>query len=211
MNLITKIEVQKKNKERVNIYIDEEYAFSVNAELVYKENLKVKTQVNYEQLKRVVEEENYMKCKNSALKIIERSYKTKKEIRDKLIQKGYDEKAIERAIDFLNEYKLQDDSNYTKMYVNDKKKSVGSKKLKYDLLRKGIDEETIANELSQIDDEDEYKGALELCMKKYRVLSKRENDEYKLSQKLYRFLLSKGYSYDLISKVVKEVTTVSEY
>ena len=45
MNIITKIEVRKRNKERVNIYIDEEYAFSISAELVYKENLKVKNQI----------------------------------------------------------------------------------------------------------------------------------------------------------------------
>lgn len=120
MNIITKIEVQKRNKDRVNIYIDEEYAFSVSAELVYKENLKVKTVVEYEQLKRVIDEENYMKCKNSALKIIERNYKTKKEIEDKLLQKGYDQKSIDRAIDFLQEYKLQDDNSYTKMYISDR-------------------------------------------------------------------------------------------
>ena len=40
MNIITKIELGKRNKERVNIYIDNEYAFSISAELVYKENLK---------------------------------------------------------------------------------------------------------------------------------------------------------------------------
>lgn len=34
MAIITKIEIQKKNKERVNIYLDEEYAFSISAELV---------------------------------------------------------------------------------------------------------------------------------------------------------------------------------
>ena len=46
MNIITKIELGKRNKERVNIYIDNEYAFSISAELVYKENLKVKDKIN---------------------------------------------------------------------------------------------------------------------------------------------------------------------
>ena len=40
MNIITKIEVQKRNKDRSNIYIDNEYAFSLSNELVYKEGLK---------------------------------------------------------------------------------------------------------------------------------------------------------------------------
>ena len=41
MNIITKIECGKRNKNRVNIYIDEEYAFSVDMEIVYKEGLKL--------------------------------------------------------------------------------------------------------------------------------------------------------------------------
>ena len=76
MSIITKIELGKKNKERVNIYIDEEYAFSISAELVYKENLKVKDKVDVEKLKKIANEDNYIKCKNSALKIIEITYKT---------------------------------------------------------------------------------------------------------------------------------------
>ena len=49
MSKITKIEVGKRNKERVNIYIDYEYAFSINMELVYKFGLKEKQET--EQLK----------------------------------------------------------------------------------------------------------------------------------------------------------------
>jgi regulatory protein len=36
MGKITKIEIQKRNKERVNLFLDGEYAFSISAELVYK-------------------------------------------------------------------------------------------------------------------------------------------------------------------------------
>ena len=77
MNIITKMEISKRNKERINIYIDEEYAFSISAELVYKENLKVKDKVDVQLLKKLSDEDNYIKCKNTALKIIERTYKRK--------------------------------------------------------------------------------------------------------------------------------------
>ena len=64
MNIITKIELGTRNKERVNIYIDEEYAFSISAELVYKENLKVKDKINVESLKKLADEDNYIKLRN---------------------------------------------------------------------------------------------------------------------------------------------------
>lgn len=46
MGKITKIEVQKKNKDRVNVYIDNNFAFAAFNELVYKEGVKVNLEVN---------------------------------------------------------------------------------------------------------------------------------------------------------------------
>lgn len=206
MNKITKIETGKRNNERVNIYIDEEYSFSISLELVYKEGLKVNDQVNIEKLSKLASEDNYLRCKNSAIKIIERSYKTEKEMKDKLILKSYDEKSIERTLKFLREYNLINDENYTRMFVKDKVNSEGKRKIKYTLIKKGIDSNVVEHELSKILSENLKEIALELALKKYNVLKKRETDKYKLSQKLYRFLVTKGYDFDLISEVVKEVT-----
>ena len=64
MAVITKIEIQKRNKERVNIYLDGEYALSISAELVYKENLRVKDNIDIDKIKSVADKEAYIKCKN---------------------------------------------------------------------------------------------------------------------------------------------------
>lgn len=205
MNIITKIEEGKRNKERVNIYIDNDYAFSVSKEILYKENLKVNDTVNIEDLKEIVKKDNYIKCKNSALKIVERSYKSEKELKDKLLLKGYDKDSIEKTMEFLKEYNFLSDNNYTKMYVKDKSKFQGKNKIKFDLYRKGIDEEIIQEELSSIDEDDEKEVAYNLAFKKYNIISKRESDKYKLSQKLYRYIVSKGYSYDIASYAIKKV------
>ena len=95
-----------------------------------------------------------------------------------------------------------------KMYVKDKLKQVGKKKIKYDLAKKGISDKIIDEEIYNIDSEYEKNTAYNLAIKKYNTIAKREADRFKLSQKLYRFLLSKGYSYDIVSSVVKEITKV---
>lgn len=205
MNIITKIEIGKRNKERANIYIDGEFSFSISLELVYKENLKANEHIDIEKLKNLAGEDNYIRCKNSAIKIVERSYKSQKEMKEKLILKGYDERTIERTLQFLKEYNLLNDENYAKMYVKDKVKREGTRKIKYTLIKKGIDDNLIEEELSKVLSEDIKEVALELAVKKYNILKKREDDKYKLSQKLYRFLMTKGYDFDLISEVVKEV------
>ncbi|WP_195990323.1 recombination regulator RecX [Clostridium sp. D53t1_180928_C8] len=205
MNIITKIELGKRNKERVNIYIDDEYAFSISAELVYKENLKVKDTIDVENLKKLADEDNYIKCKNKALRTIERTYKSEKELRDKLALKGFEDHIIKRTINFLREYNLLNDTNYAKMYVKDRSKNQGKKKIKYTLLQKGIDENIIEEELDKLNKEEISEVVHEMALKKYKVLCKRESDQYKLSQKLYRFLMGKGYDYDLIKDVVKTI------
>lgn len=210
MNIITKIEVGKRNKERVNIYIDEEFAFSLSAEIVYKENLAPKQTVDVEKLIKLAKEDEFMKCKNSALRIVERSYKTEKEVQTKLLAKEYSKESIDRTMEFLREYRLIDDQSYVKMYVKDKLRSQGKNKIKYNLKRKGICDELINAELSNIDNEESRDGAVILAEKKYRELQRRESDKYKISQKLYRFLISKGYNYDLASQVMKEVIKTDE-
>lgn len=211
MAKITKIEVQKRNKERVNLFLDDEYAFSISTELVYKEGLKVNLIVDIEKLKDLAEKEEMIRCKNSAIRIIERNHKTEKEIRNKLIEKGYNENTINNAIDFLKRYNFLNDNTYTKMYVRDKLNSQGSNKIKYALMKKGISREMIEEELENIDKDDEKKVAMELAKKKLTSIKKSENDKYKISGKLYRFLISKGYNYDIVKETVKDVMSLDDF
>ena len=211
MAKITKIEIQKKNKERVNLFLDGEYAFSLSVELVYKEGLKTKDEIDSQKLKVLAEHESLIRCKNSALRIIEKSYKTEKEVRDKLILKGYEENSINKSIEFLKEYNFINDSNYTKAFISDKLKSQGSQKIKYTLIQKGISKESIDEELSNLNKENEKNVALNIAKKKLNIIKNKENDNYKISGKLYRYLISKGYGYDVTNEVVKEIMSLDEF
>lgn len=211
MAVITKIEIQKRNKERVNIYLDGEYAFSINAELVYKENLKVKDEVDIDKLKSVADKESYIRCKNSAIKIIERSYKTEKEVIDKLRLKGYEDKHIDSSIKFLKEYNFLNDNYYAEAFVRDRLNTKGSQRIKQDLMRKGISKDIIEEKISDIDKNAEKDVARKLAEKKIGIIKKSENDIYKISGKLYRFLISKGYTYDIVKEVVKDVMSVDDF
>ena len=138
MSKITKIETGKRNKERVNVYIDDEYAFSINMELVYKFGLKVNEEVNKEKLIEISNSENLSKCKESALRTIERSYKTEKEIRDKLLAKEFDIETVDSTINFLIEYGFIDDSKFVSMYIKDRIRTQGRNKIRYSLISKGV-------------------------------------------------------------------------
>ena len=205
MGKITKIEVQKRNKERVNVYIDNVYTFSAYSELIYKENLKVNSEVDEEKLLRIAQKENVSMCKETALRIIERSYKTEKEMQNKLIEKGYDSESVGIAINFLKEYNFINDNNYVKMYIKDRISTQGKQKIKYSLIRKGISDDIIEEFLEDIESEDEKSAAIELAKKKYKSISRTETDRFKLWNKLCRYLVGRGYDYSVSKEVVNEV------
>lgn len=205
MSKITKIETGKRNKERVNIYMDNEYAFSINMELLYKFNIKVNEEFDKERLLEVIQAENLSKCKESALRIVERSYKTEKEIKDKLLLKEFDENTVEETLKFLREYGFIDDSKFVKMFVKDHIRNQGRNKIKYLLIQKGIDKSLIEEAFLDLEKEDEIERAFILGEKKYLSISKREDDDFKIKNKITRYLLGRGYDYSIAKEVINRI------
>ena len=205
MGKITDISMQKKNKNRMNVYIDNIFAFGVSSELIYKEKLKIGSIIDEEKLKKIAYEENLLNCRETSLRIIERSYKTKKEMITRLLEKGYNLEEINETLKFLEEYNFINDESYAKAFIKDRTRTQGKQKIKYSLRNKGISDEIIEEELSKVNMENEKENANELALKKYKVLIKRENDKYKLKEKIIRFLLGRGYNYEVAKDAVKEI------
>lgn len=201
---ITKIEIQKKNKNRVNVFLDEEFAFSCSAELIYYHNLKKNEKINIELFKEIIREDNYLKAKNSALRVIEKSYKTEREMFEKLVGLGYDEKTSARVIKFLKEYSFVNDNKYADMFIRDKSLSWGKNKIKYTLLKKGVSEEIVENGLEKITYDMEVMSATKLVEKRYNTIIKSENNMYKVYKKLGDYLASRGYEYIIINNVLNK-------
>lgn len=208
---ITKIELQKKNENRVNIWLDNEFAFACSKELVYTHGLVAGKQLDLEVFNEVVEEDNYLKCKNSALKVIERTYKSEKELSKKLLDKGFEEKTIDRVMEFLKKYSFIDDAAYVRFYVKDKIKAEGKNKIKFSLIKKGISEVIINQELSQQDTEVQENTARALAEKKLKTLMKSETDSRKIYKKLADFLMRKGFQWEEIKTTLNQLLKVEEY
>lgn len=209
---ITKIEVQKNKKDRVNIYIDEEYSFSCSMELVYSHELKKDKSIDVDEIKDVIEDDNYIYCKEVALRYVERSLKTEKEVEVKLKQKGFEQGIINRAMDFLKQYNFVNDNMYVKCYVKEKIKKDGVNKIKYNLAKKGIKDYLIEQEINKINiDSNSYNNNLmEIARKKYELLNKKETDKLKVKKKVYDYLLRKGFLWEEAKRVLNDLISDSE-
>ena len=205
-NIITKIELQKKNKKRVNIYIDDEYAFACDAQLVYIHNITKGRNIDKESLEDIVNEDNYIKGKNAALHFLERSFKSSKQVVDKLVMKEFDGKTIDRVMEFLMEYDFIDDRRFVELFIKEKINSTGKNKIKYTLLKKYLPKELIIEGLSKITSEQQFQVALKLGESKIITLSKSEKDVRKLYKKLADYLARTGYEYEIIKEVLNKIT-----
>jgi regulatory protein len=87
----------------------------------------------------------------------------------------------------------------------------GKTKLKSELMKKGISSEIIAVILEEKfpGSAEELDNASHLAKKKYNLLKNRNMEKQKLVQRLYAFLISKGYSYDISRQAIDKLFNLS--
>lgn len=200
---ITNIEQQKNNEGRVNIYIDGEFAFGLTMEIKYKYGLKAGMEIDEDYIKKVLREEELSKAKDQALKFLTYRQRSKSEIINNLKSKGYEEDIIENTLTYLEEYGLVDDLEFAKAFMRDKinLNNFGPERIRYELYKKGVHNNIIEEVLKEYDGE--YERALALAKK--RLPSYKKDDINAIYRKLGGFLQRKGYSYDCINRVLKEL------
>ena len=166
MAVITKIESQKKNQDRVNIYVNNEFFMAVYTELVYSFNLKKGMEIDENKLKNLLKDEMYIKAKNKALNILSKADQSEKKIKEKLSSE-FEEDTIEKVIDFLKRNNFINDDMLAQKIVNTNVNlnKCGRNKIKQNLYIKGIDKNSIDDALNDIDDNIEYENAMYLAKK----------------------------------------------
>jgi len=205
-SIITKIEVQKNNKNRVNIYMNNEFAFACDAALVYIHNITKGATIEKQGLQDIINEDNYIKGKNCALHFLERSFKSSKQVVDKLVAKEFDSKTIDRVMEFLKQYEFVDDKRFVDLFIKEKIKTSGKNKIKFTLLKKYLPKELIQEALNEITSEQQLKTALILGEKRMMTLAKSEKDTQKLHKKIADYLVRNGYDYQIVNEVLDKIT-----
>lgn len=211
---ITAITPQKNNSEKVNVFIDGKYSFSLSAKTWFnKQNkLEIGNEINEEIIEELKNEDSPTIAFMTALNYISYSMRTEKELRDKLYQKGFSEENINFAIVKAKEYKYIDDRHYAELYIKDKTECShwGEQKIKTNLYKKGIEEKDFEGLFEELYNEDlKIENAYNQGIKKLKTLSK--YDERKQKQKIFSCLVSKGFKYDTIKKVMMKIFSDNDF
>lgn len=196
---ITKIQALTKQKYR--IFLDGESAFAVyKGELSryhLEEGAVLPPEIYEELVNRVLKKRATLR----AMHILERTDKTEAQLRRKLEESEYPKEAVESAIAYVTSYGYLDDRRYAEHYIEWKKQGKGKARLKMELVQKGISREIIEKVLESTD----FGETREMI--RQIILKKRKTDipmNEKEKQRLYGFLMRKGFSSSDILAVMRE-------
>lgn len=130
-----------------------------------------------------------VRAKKRVLFLLERMDRTERSLRQKLTLDGYSEDIIEEAISYAKSFHYIDDSRYASNYIELHAKEAGRKKLKYDLLQKGISNDIVDSllEESSIDETEQIENILQ----KKHYDAEFATDAQK--RKMYGYLIRRGF------------------
>ena len=198
------MQIQKRNKSRANIYIDGEFAFALEMLTVMKLGLKIGKEIDVDTVKMALFDSETSVAFGKAVDYLARAMKTTKQMRDYLTKKGYAPDVVECVIDKLKGYKYLDDETYAKLYTQQSKTHKGQRRIKQELLNKGISHTEVDSQV-QIDEDDQLATATTLAQK----YLKNKDRDIKTMQKLQRFLLYRGFDFDIVNSVIRNFKDVS--
>lgn len=196
---ITAIKQQVKNPERASIFVDGKYSFSLSLNQLVAERLKLRLEVSKLELERLKKLSTEDKLKMRALAWVLSRPHSEKEFRDYLHRKKADPELIDGWVEEFTSRAYLNDQTFADWWVETRRSSklASNKKLSYELRQKGIDRAVIEQSLGSANPDEELKALKSLVIKKRR-LSRYVADP----QKLKKYLMSQGYSYTLVSRVL---------
>lgn len=206
---ITKMEIQKKRKDRINIFLEGEYAFSCHVDLVFEYKLDKGVQLSTEQVKAVVEADDFKMAYLYGMKIALTRSICVEGCRRKLTQLEFEPNAVSAAIERLLEHDYLNDLRYAQNYYEMKQNSQGRYRIQQDLMRQGVDKAIVVQVIRDMADESlELTEAMRLAKRKYGNLT--QPIDMKTYNRIYGFLARKGYSSSVIRQIMQSLKNDSE-
>ncbi len=196
---ITALSYQKRNQERVNVYIDGEFAFGLAA--IIAARLKVGQQLTDDEIAQLESQDSVEKAYNRALNYLSYRPRSSSEIRRNLRKKGIDDAIVEAVIERLERGGLVDDHEFAHYWGENRLtfKPRGCRALRHELRAKGVPDAAINAALEDVDEEPAARQAAEAGA---RRLSRHDPQTFR--RKLSAYLARRGFSYGIIKPIVDE-------
>ena len=197
---ITAIRVQKRNPNRANVYIDDEFAFGL--ELVEAAKLSRGQCLSDQDIAALKTVDEVGRAYESAMRFLAYRPRSRSEVVQRLRKKDFPEPAIEAALERLARVGLLDDRAFAEYWISNRGqfKPRGRYALRHELRQKGVASGIIDGLLEALDEtENAYRAAIQ------RLSTWERLDSEAAQRKLSAYLQRRGFGYDVIQEVWKRI------
>lgn len=199
--VITALETQKNNSDRVNVYLDNQFAFGVSR--FVGAWLREGQVLEESRIEKLLDQDTYERAFQRALCFLAFQPRTEQEIRSKLKELGYEDIIIEAVVDELTEKKYLDDAHFAQDWIESRASSKprSYRFFRYELQRKGVSQELIDQALQNAPDEDVL--ALSLGEKYLKRFENLEDEDF--IRKMHGVLGRRAFTYDTIKNTIEKL------
>ena len=203
---ITALRAQAKDSQRVNVFVEGEFALGVSLTTITKAGLHVGKQLSAEEFAKLEQIESGDKAYLAALRFLEARPRSIAEVRTRLGRKDFAPEAIDAAIARLAELELLDDAAFARYWVENRQayRPRGAGALRDELRRKGINADVTAEVLDNTLTGDEAAGASGLAraaLHKYAG----SQDRNAFTRRMGSYLQRRGYTFEVIRPIIDQL------
>ena len=195
---ITALKYQKRNRDRVSVYLDSRFAFGLPA--IVAASLKVGQFLSDAEIESVKEHGTAEAVYNKVLNYLSYRPRSRAEVVTYLQRRDLPESEIEAVANRLERAGLLDDEAFAQFWVENRERfrPRGLRALRYELRIKGISSEIIEQAVASVD---VSAGAYRAASKKARQL--RHADRQTFHRKLIGYLARRGFDYGVAREVAE--------
>lgn len=197
---ITALEVQKRNPERVNVYIDGEFAFGLN--IIEATKLRRGQTLTQTDITRLMHGDAVVKAVDTAAHFLQFRPRSRAEVRQNLKQKKVPPDVIELAIERLDTLGYLNDREFAQFWVENRNtfKPRSPRALSAELRQKGVPDPIIREVVGEVDAADAAYRAANKRLSRYRG-----NPRTHYRHKLGAFLQRQGFAYDIVRDTLQQL------
>ncbi|MCB9640860.1 MAG: RecX family transcriptional regulator [Myxococcales bacterium] len=205
--IITAMEPQKKNPDRLSIYLDGKYAFGLPRDLVVQHMLCKGCRIDEEKERALLKEAQILRAKEITLNFLSYQARTEQEVEKKLKDRGIAPDIAEQVIQRFRDLGYLNDPNFARSFAQSRleARGQGPRRIQMELKKRGISANHIQEAIQQLEEKNDLVETITPHAQKRWQRLKKEPNAQKRRQKLLDFLLRQGLGFDLAQRVFQQI------
>ena len=197
---ITALQFQKRNKDRVNVYIDGRFAFGLA--VIEAAHLRVNQALSDEDIAQLRARDEVERAYERALNFLSYRPRSEDEVGRNLRKRDIDDKVIGAVVERLVRAGLLDDREFARYWIENRVQfnPRGIRALRHELRKKGLPDAVIDEALANLDEETAARKAVKAGARRLSHL-----DSTDFQRKLGAYMARRGFSYAVVGPLVKEM------